>query len=131
MKRLLIATTVIEAGAGLFLIGAPSAFARLFFVLPLGTAAAFTLARIGGVGLLSLGVAAGFASFDVSSCAARGLVSAMVVYNFGAAILLGVATSQPSAIALSLWSGAGLHAVMGVWCVAQLLRTASESQHPS
>ncbi len=125
MKELLIATPALEVGAGIVLLVAPSVFARLLFGVSLDTAAALTVARIGGTGLLSLGVAAGFAFFDVKTCAARGVVSAMVLYNLGAAILLGAATSQPNAVAFVLWSGAGLHAAL--WCVASLLRKAPQS----
>ena len=128
MKHLLLATAVFEAGAGLFLLGAPSAFARLLFGVPLDSAAALTVARIGGTGLLSLGVAAWFASFDTGCCAGRGLVRAMVLYNLGAAILLGAATTQPASSAPVLWSGAGLHTAMAAWCSALLFRKSTINQ---
>ena len=125
MKRLLI-EPLRSKPAGLFLLVAPTVFARLLFGVPLDTAAALTVARIGGTGLLSLGVAAWFASFDAQSCAARGVVSAMVLYNLGAAILLGTATFQPDAVVLVLWAGAGLHAAMATGCIIILLKT----KHP-
>ena len=126
MKRLLLATAALEAGAGLFLLAAPTVFARLLFGVPFDSTAALTVARIGGTGLLSLGVASWFASSDAQSCAARGLASAMVLYNAGAAILLGAATFQPGAVITILWAGAGLHAAMATWCLIILLKT----KHP-
>ncbi|MCX6877341.1 MAG: hypothetical protein NTW21_26560 [Verrucomicrobia bacterium] len=122
MKRLLNATTALETGAGLFLLAAPATFAGLLFGVPLETAAALTVARIGGAGLLALGIAAWFAASDAGSFAARGLVGAMILYNLGAAVLLGTATWQPASNALVLWLGVVLHTAMAVWCMAQLLK---------
>ena len=129
MKRLLAATAALETGAGLFLLAAPATFAGLRFGVPLEIAAAITVAHIGGAGLLALGVAAWFAASDAGSCAARGLVGTMILYNLGAAVFLGAATWQPASNALVLWPGAALHTMMAVWCVAQLLTTAPKPLH--
>ena len=45
----------------------------------------------------------------------------MVLYNFGASIILGAdgIGSQPMGIAL--WPAVMLHAMMTVWCIASLL----------
>ena len=130
MKSLLLTTTAIEAGAGLALLGAPSRFAQLLFAAPLEGAVALTVARVGGMGLLTLAVAAWFASHDSQSCAARGLASAMALYNIGAALILGAAGMRSAPIGIALWPIVALHAGMAVWCVAQLLRTAN-SPKPS
>ncbi len=126
MKRLLLATAVIEAGAGLALLGMPSRFARLLFAAPLEGAVVLTIARIGGMGLLTLAVAAWFASYDSHSCAARGLVSAVVLYNLGAAIILGVTGVKPDIGGVLLWPIIILHAGMAIWCAAQLLVNPSQ-----
>jgi len=113
-----------EAGAGLALLGWPSVFAQLLLAVPLEGAAALTVARIGGMGLLTLGLAAWFASRDDQSCAARGLAGAMVAYNLGATILLGAAGLRSASTGVGLWPVVFLHAVMAIWCVSQLLRAA-------
>jgi hypothetical protein len=127
MKPLLLTTATIEAGAGLALLGLPSRFAQLLFAAPLEGAVAQTVARVGGLGLLTLAVAAWFASHDSQSCAARGLASAMVLYNVGAALILGAAGLQSAPVGIALWPIVLAHAGMAVWCVTQLLRTA----HPA
>ena len=122
MKPLLLVTAAIEAGAGLALLGVPSRFAQLLFSAPLEGAIALTVARVGGMGLLTLAVAAWFASPDSQSRAARGLASAMVLYNFGAALILGVAGLTLPSAGVLLWPVVLLHVGMAIWCVAQLLR---------
>jgi hypothetical protein len=117
MKRLLIVTAVIEVGAGLALLCWPSAAVKLLLGSPLDAPAALTVARLGGAGLLTLGVACWFAQFDAQSCAARGLVSAMVLYNFGAVVILGVAGIRLRPVGIALWPAVVLHSAMTVWCV--------------
>ena len=122
MKPLLLATAALEAGAGLALLGVPSRFAQLLFAAPLEGAVALTVARVGGMGLLTLAVAAWFASHDSQSCAARGLASAMVLYNLGAALIIGAAGLRSAPVGIALWPVVLLHAGMAVWCITQLLR---------
>ena len=127
MKPLLLATAGIEAGAGLFLLAWPSVCAWLLLAVPLESVAALAVARVGGMGLLTLGAAAWFASHDCQSCAARGLVSAMVLYNLGAVLILGAAGIGSQTTGIALWPGVLLHAAMGVWCIAHLLSSRSET----
>ena len=119
-KTLLIVTALIEAGAGVALLGCPSAAVKLLLGSPLDTAAAETLGRVAGVALFALGVACWLASGDARSRAARGLVAAMLVYNFGVAVLLAVAGIQSQTMGLALWPAVILHAGMAVWCVTRL-----------
>ena len=81
--------------------------------------------RITGVALLALGVACWVASYDVRNQAARGLVSAMSLYNLGVALILGAAGLQSRPVGIALWPAVILHAVMGTWCVASLRRKPS------
>jgi hypothetical protein len=57
------------------------------------------LERVAGVAPLALGVACWFASYELHNRAARGLVSAMVVYNLGVVLILGASglQSRPAA----------------------------------
>ena len=64
MKRLLIVTAVIELGAGLALVGLPSAAVALLLGSPLDAPAAVTLGRLAGAALFALGVACWLAHYD-------------------------------------------------------------------
>ena len=79
------------------------------------------VARVGGMGLLTLGVACWLARDDARSRAAKGLVAAMVLYNLGVALILGAAGIRAHLIGLALWPAVTLHAVMAVWCIVSLL----------
>jgi hypothetical protein len=91
MKTLLTATAVIELGAGLALISCPSATTAILVGAPLQGPAALTVARIGGAALLALGGACSLARGDAQSCAARGLIAAMLLYNLAVAAVLALA----------------------------------------
>jgi hypothetical protein len=95
MKNLYSVTAMIELGAGLALLCFPSATVELLVGAPLEGAPALTAARVGGAGLLALGVACWLARGDTESGAARGLIVAMLVYNVAAVVVLVVAGSGP------------------------------------
>jgi hypothetical protein len=122
MSRLLKLTALIEAATGFGLIVIPSVVVRLLLGSPLDTSAAVTLGRVAGAALLALGVACWLAQYDAQSCAARGLVSAMVLYNLGAVVILGAAGIRSQPVGIALWPAVVLHAAMAIWCVTSLLR---------
>jgi hypothetical protein len=122
MSRLLKLTALIEAVTGFGLIVIPSLVVRLLLGSPLDTSAAVTLGRVAGAALLALGVACWLAQYDAQSCAARGLVSAMVLYDLGAVVILGAAGIRSQPVGIALWPAVVLHAVMTIWCVTSLLR---------
>jgi len=122
MRRLLIATAVFETGAGVALVSIPSVVVTLLVGAPLTTPAAVTVARVGGAGLLALGVACGLARNDAASGAGRALVVAMLVYNVGAVVILGYAGIWLRPVGVALWPAVTLHGAMAVWCVNGLLR---------
>jgi len=122
MKRLLIVTAVIELGVGVALLCLPSATVTLLLSSGLDTPAAVALGRLAGAALFALGVACWLAQYDARSCAARGLVSAMVLYNLGAVVVLGAAGIRSQPVGIGLWPAVVLHAVMAIWCVTCLLR---------
>jgi hypothetical protein len=121
MKKLLIVTAVIELGAGAALMCFPSMMLALLLGPGLDTAAAATLGRLAGVALSALGVACWLAQYDAQSRAARGLVSAMVVYNIGAVVVLGSAGVWSQSVGVALWPAVVLHAGMAAWCITALL----------
>jgi hypothetical protein len=128
MKRLLIVTAVIEAGAGVALLCFPSATVNLLLGSGLDTSPAVTLGRVAGAALLALGIACWFAQYDAQCCAAQGLVSAMVLYNLGAVVILGTAGVRSQPVGVALWPAVVLHAVMAVWCITSLLKKEDRSR---
>ena len=45
----------------------------------------------------------------------------MVLYNFGAAVILGAAGIRSQPVGAALWPAVILHAAMAAWCVTSLL----------
>jgi hypothetical protein len=121
MKTLHTVSAVIELGAGLALLVFPSAVVNLLLGSPLDAPAAVALGRLTGAALLALGVACWLARGDTPGCAARGLVVAMLVYNIGAVVVLGVAGVQLPTTGIALWPAVILHAVMAAWCGRELI----------
>jgi hypothetical protein len=120
-STLYVATAAIELGAGLALLTCPSATAVLLVGAPLEAPASLTVARVAGAALLALSIACWLARDDAHSRAARGLLAAMVLYNFGVAVLPGAAGIRSQAVGIALWPAVMLHAAMTVWCIASLL----------
>ena len=124
MKKLLIVTAVIESGAGAALLCCPSATVAILlgaWQTGLISSPTVTLGRVAGVALFALGVACWLARYDVQSCAARGLVGAMVLYNLGVAVVLGVVGIASRPVGVALWPVIVLHAAMTAWCVTCLV----------
>jgi hypothetical protein len=122
MKNLQAVTAVIEAGAGLALGCCPSFAVKLLLGSELDTPVAVTLGRVTGAALLALGVACWLARGDSQSRAARGLVVAMVLYNFAAVALFVFAGIGLGLHGVALWPAMILHAAMTIWCIACLLK---------
>jgi hypothetical protein len=121
MKRLFGLTALIEVGTGVVLVATPSGVVELL----LGTeisGAALPLGRLAGVALLALGTACWLAREDDASRAARGLAGAMLLYNFGVAVVLGMAGALSQTIGVALWPAVVLHVGMAAWCVTFLAR---------
>jgi hypothetical protein len=122
MKLLLKLTAFIEAATGLGLIAVPDFVVQLLLGGEL-LGAGVPLGRVAGAALLSLGIACWLASFDIESCAARGMVSAMAFYNLGVVLILSAVGLQSQPIGIALWPAVILHAAMAVWCVVCLWRS--------
>jgi len=131
MNCLLILTGIIEVGAGLALLGFPPAAVALLLGSGLDTPAAVALGRLAGVALLALGVACWLAHYDPQTRAARGVIAAMTLYNFGAAVVLGVAGTQLHPAGIALWPAVLLHAALTVWCVTDLLARPTQTTDDS
>lgn len=121
MKHLLVATALIEGGTGLGLLIAPAIVVYLLLGAEI-TGAAIPLARVTAVALLALALACWLERSEAPSGAARGLVAALPVYNFGAMLVLLYAGIQSRTVGAVFWVAVVLHAAMGIWCLALLLR---------
>jgi hypothetical protein len=121
MRYLLIAMAIVEVGAGLGLIAAPSLAASLLLGVPLDGEVAFIVAHLCGAALLSLGIACALASNDAGARAVVGLVVAMVFYNTIATGVLWHALMGLKMTGILLWPAIIVHAALLAWCIASLL----------
>jgi hypothetical protein len=125
MKRLLLASAVIELGAGLLLLIWSAGTVGLLFGAALVLRGSWLLRLVGG-GLLALGAANGLASRRERSRTAMGVVGFMTLYNLAWAVALAAVRIARPPGGVLLWPAAVLHAAMTVWC-ALALRTARRS----
>jgi hypothetical protein len=122
MKHLHIVTAMIEAAAGVALMGFPSVVVKLLLGVPLDAPATVVLGRLTGAALIALGVTCWLASSDTKNRAARGLVAAMTFYNLAAVAVFLYSCLRLKLAGIALWPAVALHAAMGLWCLACLLR---------
>jgi hypothetical protein len=123
MKNLLTITAAIEGPTGLLLVVAPAIVTKLLLDSPLDGSVPLTVARLAGVALLALTVACWLARRGEATPAAKGLVTAMMLYNIGAAILLAYAGLALHLTGMLLWPAVLVHAFLGAWCINQLLKS--------
>ena len=121
MKKLLTVTAIVEAGAGVALLGLPSVTASLLLGAALETSAAVSLARVGGAAILALSIVCWL--MRDQGFAARGLVIAMAFYNLAVAGVLASASFSDSLLGMLLWPAVAFHVAMGAWCFATLSRS--------
>ena len=115
MKTLLAVSAVVEARTGLGALVAPSVLARTLLGAPLDGSIALTVARVGGAGLLTLGVACWLSREN-----GRALVVAMLFYNILAVVILAYAAFGLALSGIGLWPVIGLHTALAFWCIAAL-----------
>jgi hypothetical protein len=120
VKSLLVISAVAEVGAGVGLVAAPSALAKLLLGAPLDAPAAVSVARIAGAAVLALAIACWSARDDIAGRAARGIIVAMLLYNCGAVAALVHAATAGGLHGIGLWPTAALHTGLAVWCVVCL-----------
>lgn len=119
MKNLLVLTAVIEAGAGLVFLIAPSVAAMLLFGSSPDAPVALMVTRLTGAALVTLGTVCWLACADPESRTAAGVVASMLFYNLAALAIL-VAAGIKGLVGITLWLGVVLHSAMAVWCFACL-----------
>jgi hypothetical protein len=123
MIALQTVAAVIEAGAGLALLGLPSFTASLLLGTPLEAPAAVSLARVGGAAIVALAIVCWLARRDVHSPASQGLVVALLFYNLAVTGVLAFANFGQDLHGILLWPAMAFHVAMVAWCVATLLRS--------
>jgi len=119
LGRMLAVGAVIEAVAGLGLLLAPSMLAELLLRDPLAGAGPI-IARLGGGGLLALGIACWFARRTPSTAAGLGVARAFLAYNLVACGVL-IAAYPPLPSGLAALSVAVLHGLLAIALLATLL----------
>ena len=119
MQRFLTLIAILEAATGLALIAVPSIVVQLLLGGEI-SGASIPLGRVAGVALFALGAACWLARADTHSCAARGLVAAMLLYNVGVVAVLAFAGLHAGPHGVVLWPAVVIHAALASWCIAIL-----------
>ena len=118
MNLLFTVMALIEGAAGIALLVVPSAAVSMLLGVPLDTPAGLVVGRIAGAALVALGLSCWGARRDEHNRAANGIVSAMLLYNVAAAVVLAHAGLGWRLTGVGLWPAVVLHALLGVWCLA-------------
>lgn len=121
LARLLSAGGILEAGAGLMLLFLPSQIAAAVLRSPLDPAGQ-ALARLGGAGLLALGVACWYARNTPLTAAALGVARAFLVYNVLAAVTLALVFLPISSGNPIVVGASALHGLLAVALLVALMR---------
>jgi hypothetical protein len=116
-RNLFTATSLLELGAGVSLMSLPALVIGLLLGVETPSPEALAVGRVGGAGLVAIGVACWAARDDRGSRSQRGLLWAVLVYNVGASTVLAFWGAVFSMAGVALWPAVGLHGVMAIWCV--------------
>ena len=108
---------LVEVGAGLTLVVAPSVLTTLLVGTQLDTPTALIVGRVAGIALLSLVIACWVARTDALNPVARGLVAGMLLYNAGIVALLVHADTSLGLTGVLQWPAILIHGALAVWCV--------------
>jgi hypothetical protein len=114
---LLIATTVVEVGAGLGLLLLPAFVLDLLIGVSSSAPEGVFVGRVAGAALLALGIASWL---ERSAAAPGGLIAGLLVYNASVASLLVCAGLGLDLAGIALWPAVVLHAAMAAWCLVGL-----------
>jgi|ERR1700730_5630033 len=116
MKLLLIITAVLEAAGGLSLLVIPTIAISVLLGVPLDTPGGLVAVRIAGAALIALAIACWQVRNDERE-SPRGVVEAMLFYNFATAMALVHAGIRLELRGALLWPAIVLHVCLGLWCV--------------
>jgi hypothetical protein len=119
LSRLLAIGAVLEIPVGLGLLVVPSTLSTLLFGAPL-SGTGLIVARLGGGGLLALGIACWFARSTPIARAGLGVAASLLTYNVIACVTLFLVPPGPGNRALLL-GVAALHGLLAVGLLGALL----------
>ena len=120
-KALLIATALIEVGAGLALFVSPALAASILIGAPFDAPADSVVGRVAGAALLALALACWRARDEGPSRATNGLIAGMLLYNVGTVLVLAYAGTGLRLFGIALWPAVVLHGAMAIWCLICLM----------
>jgi hypothetical protein len=110
----------VETLAGLALVIVPSTAISILAGQRLAVPAGFVLGRIGGVALLSLGIACWLARNETQNRAAIGLIWALLFYDVSVVLILLSAHFELGLLGIGLWPAVALHSGLAVWSSLRL-----------
>src|SRR6185295_9389963 len=120
MKLLLIFTAMVEGVAGLALLAVPTVAISTLLGVPLDTPSGLAVGRIAGAALIALAIACWQVRKSELGGAARGVIQAILFYNFAAAMVLVYAGTGLKLSSAFLWPAIVLHLALGTWCILNL-----------
>ena len=121
MQRMyLIITALGEGGTGLLLLVLPFVPLALLLGVDQGSLEVVFFTRIAGAALLALGVACWVGRNDLDHPAQKGLLLAVLVYDFVAAGILVYTGAIVGLAGIVLWPAVTLHVALALWGVACL-----------
>jgi len=129
LARILSIGGVLETGVGLMLLVDPSALAVLLLRSPL-EGAGLVVARVGGGGVLSLGIACWCARRTPLAPAGLGASWAFLAYNIVACVTLALARPALASGGLPALAASVIHGVLGAALLALLFRSRGSSVGP-
>lgn len=118
LKRLLIATAMMETLAGVGLMSAPVTIARLLLGAEID-APGIVVARVAGAALFTIGILCWIASSNRTG-SAPSLLSALLFYNIAVITALLHAHLSLHLSGIGLWPLVSVHVALAVWCIACL-----------
>jgi hypothetical protein len=115
-KLLLLVTALVEMGAGIALLVAPSWVTKLLLGEALSSPPSLVLGQITGAALVSIAVACWFAS-NRELRDARGMIGSLLIYNLAVPALLIHAAFAYETRGIALWPACILHFGLAIWCM--------------
>ena len=117
----------LKSPAGIALLVMPAAAVSMLLGVPLDMPAGLVVGRIAGAALVALGLCCWGARQDEHNIVATRIVSAMLLYNVTAVVVLAYAGVGWRLFGVGLWPAVVLHALMAVWCLACLRESLNRS----
>ena len=119
---LMTLTALVETATGLLLLVWPALVFALLFGWHQAAPEILLTGRLGGAGVISLGIACWPARRDTRSPGQLGMLAGLLTYNVLAAVVLIIAGAALRMAGIALWPAVVYHAALAAWCVGCLRR---------